>query len=364
MDSRDQQAYAMLKEVQPQVEEVLKGYFEKQISDVEENYTPYSKVSIDALYDICTRGGKRLRAAFVFYAYQMLGGKELASAMQLAAIIEIIHAYLLVVDDFMDLSATRRGGLTAHEIIKHYHVDQGLKHDSTHFGNSVAVTAGLMGSHMAMQWLSELNITPELRVALAQNLNKMLIVTSHGQINDVFNESLHEVTEKDVINVLLWKTAAYTYENPLHSGAILAGASLRDLDALSEYSYWGGTAFQIKDDILGTFGEEDETGKSTMTDIQEGKMTLLTVKALEMANDADKKILKEAIGNRILTEEMYKEVKEIMVKTGAKDYTEQVARDYTEKAKAALEKGRGEHWDDKYFNFLLGICEFVINRNK
>lgn len=364
MDSRDQKAYLLLKEIQPKVEQKLKEYFEKQINDVARDYTPYSKVAIDALYDVCTRGGKRLRAGFVYYAYLMLGGKDQKSAMQLAAIIEIIHAYLLVIDDFMDLSATRRGGLTAHEIIKKYHVDARLKHDSTHFGNAIAVTAGIMGSHMAMQWLSELNVAPETRVALAQNLNRMLVVTSQGQINDVFNESLHQVTEKDVINVLLWKTSAYTYENPLHSGAILAGASLKELDTLSEYSYWGGIAFQIKDDILGTFGEVDETGKSNMDDIREGKMTLLSVKALEMANSADRRVLQEAIGNRILTEDMHKEVKEIMLRTGAKEYTEQVARDYTEKAKMALEKGKGGHWDEKYFNFLLGICEFVINRNK
>ncbi|WKZ31542.1 MAG: polyprenyl synthetase family protein [Candidatus Dojkabacteria bacterium] len=289
MEPLDQKAYSMLKTLQPQVEDVLNTFLAKQIAEAEDKYTPHSKLSIEALHDISVRGGKRLRAAFVHYAYQMLAGTDTSHSLELAAIIELIHAYLLVEDDFMDVSATRRGGPTAHEIIKKYHVDARLKHDSTHFGNAIAVTAGIMGSHMAMQWLSELNVAPETRVALAQNLNRMLVVTSQGQINDVFNESLHQVTEKDVINVLLWKTSAYTYENPLHSGAILAGASLKELDTLSEYSYWGGIAFQIKDDILGTFGEVDETGKSNMDDIREGKMTLLSVKALEMANSAEQK---------------------------------------------------------------------------
>lgn len=364
MEPLDQKAYSMLKTLQPQVEDVLNTFLAKQIAEAEDKYTPHSKLSIEALHDISVRGGKRLRAAFVHYAYQMLAGTDTSHSLELAAIIELIHAYLLVEDDFMDVSATRRGGPTAHEIIKKFHVDNRLKNDSTHFGDSIAVNIGLAGSHMAMQWLAELDIPAETKVALAQNLNRMLVVTAHGQINDVFNESLLEVTEQDVINVLLWKTSAYTYENPLHSGAILAGASDEDLESLSRFAHWGGLAFQIKDDILGTFGEVDETGKSNMDDIREGKMTLLSVKALEKASPAERELLLSELGNRILTDQMYNDVKEIMVSTGALEYSENIAKEYTERAKQELEQGRREHWVEEYYNFLVGISDFVINRNK
>lgn len=354
----------MLKELQPKVAVEIDQFFASQISDVEQNFTPYSKLSIEILHDISTRGAKRLRAAFVLFAYQMLGGKDVDNAMKLGAIIELIHAYLLVEDDFMDVSATRRAGPTAHEIVKKYHVDQKLKHDSTHFGESIAVNIGLAGSHMAMQWLSELDISDPIKIALSFNLNKMLVITAHGQINDIFNESLLEVREKDVINVLKWKTSAYTYENPLHSGAILASASQDDLNVLSEFSHWGGIAFQIKDDILGTFGEVDETGKSNMDDMKEGKMTLLAVKALENASPAQRELLLEALGNRILTDQMYNDAKQIMVDTGALTYSENIAREYTDKAKEVLNTGKKDYWVGDYYDFLIGICEYVINRNK
>lgn len=362
MTPQSEKAIHMLKELQPEVGKEINRYFTQQLEEIKKKYSRHSILPIEILHDISTRGAKRLRAAFVYYGYQMLGGTDLNAAMKLASIIEIVHAYLLVIDDFMDMSDQRRGGSTAHKILEKHHIDQNYKYNASHFGNSIAVNVGIAGSHMAMQWLSELDIDVEKRVAISQNLNMMLVVTAHGQINDVINAYIPEVTEADVINVLKWKTAAYTYENPLHTGAILAGASQEDLNTLSQFATWGGVAFQVKDDILGTFGETDVTGKSDMDDMKEGKMTLLTVKALEKASPAQKETLTKALGNYELTDELHNDAKQIILETGALAFSEQIAQQYTERALKELSAGKKDYWNEDFYDFIAGICDYVLKR--
>lgn len=364
MENQKDYAKMRLQQFKNEIDKSLDEYFEEERTKVQKIYNnPHSLAVIDALSSIVTRGGKRARGAFVYYTYQMMGGRDLKTAMNVAMAIEIIHAYLLIEDDFMDISDSRRGGPTAHKMLEQYHTENFTRGDTKHFGASMAMLACIVGSHMAMKLLNDQDIDPVTLQRLNQNLNAKLVITGHGQTKDVVNELADNVTEEDVFNVLHWKTAAYTYENPIHTGAILAGATDADLDDLSKYAIPGGIGFQIQDDILGVFGETDNTGKSNMDDIKEGKYTLLVSEAMMKGNDEQIAILKSALGNRELTEEDHKKVQQIFIDTGSLEYSKEKAIEQVKISKDELLKFAKPEWNEEGLNYLIGIADYMIDRD-
>jgi len=363
-DSKTNYAKQQLKQFKEEIDTQVDQYFAHETKRVQQIYSNKdSLATLEALASVTARGGKRLRGSFVYYTYQMLGGKDLAEAMKAALAIEMIHAYLLIEDDFMDLSDTRRGGPTGHKMMEKFHRENYRKGDPVHAGNSLGVLASLMGSHLAMEIVSQLNAEPETILKMMLNLNQRLNTTVHGQINDVVNEYKDTVTEEEVFDVLHWKTAAYTYENPIHFGAIMAGATDEDLELLTGYSIPAGIAFQIQDDILGVFGEEKATGKSNLDDLKEGKITLLVQFALEHADPQQRAIIKKTIGNRELTVTDLEVVRDIFRVTGSLEYSKQKALEFVQEAKKCLLSSRPSNWSDDGFNYLLGIADYMIERN-
>lgn len=351
---------AMIKEV---LEKELSDYFKQEQDRISPIYGEHSLKIVSTAGEFTVRDAKRLRGSFVYFVYKMLGGTSEEVARRAAMAIEMIHAYILIEDDFMDLSDSRRGGPTAHIALKNYHKENFKKGDPVHAGNSLALLASLMLSHLAMEMLNGLDIDPIILRRVNINLNKCLNVTFHGQINDVVNELKDVVTEEDVINVLLWKTSVYTYENPIHMGALLAGADDATLAKLTEYAIPAGIAFQIQDDILGMFGETEVTGKSNMDDLKEGKVTLLIHNALEKADDSQKQIILEALGNREATPQMHQEVQKVIIDTGSLDYSKEMAQKYVREAKEKILKLRDPNWSDEGFNYLVGIADYMIERD-
>jgi len=278
--------------------------------------------------------------------------------------LELTHAYLLLLDDFMDKSDLRRGGPTAHVLMKDYYSKQNFRSgDSAHFGDSIAVSIGAAGFHMAMQILMSLDFSKEILIALSNNLNEKIEITAHGQITDVVNASNPNVTEEDVLKMLEWKTGVYTYENPIHTGAIMAGQKdSEELRKLSEYAIPAGIAFQIQDDILGIFGNSGDTGKSVYDDLREGKYTLLMHHAFEVGSKAQKEILTQNLGNPNVKAKELADVKSILIDSGSLDYSKKVANDLVLKAKKSLIKNRSSNWKDEGFNYLIGIADYMIDR--
>ncbi len=357
-------AKTTLKEFQVKLQPVIDRYFDEHISSFTSNYGSHSVDAVHILKEFMTRGAKRLRGSFVYHTYKMCDGEDEASVLQVALAVELIHAYLLIEDDFMDLSQLRRGDLTAHEIFTKQYIDQKFnRQDAKHFGDSIAVTTGLVGSHMAMQIILELNVSDSLKVKLLNNLNKKIEITGYGQIADVYNSVKAGVSEEEVLNMLNWKTGVYTYENPLHLGAILAGASDAELEHLTRFAIPAGIAFQIQDDILGIFGDVNEMGKSNMDDIKEGKYTLLIHKALERGNSEEKEFILNVLGKRDLTIEEHAKVQQIIVNTGSLEYTRNLAKKYVYEAKEALLRNKNEKWIDENFNYLIGIADYMIERS-
>ena len=326
-----------------------------------QNYGANSRLEIDAYLDILERGGKRIRGALVMLAYEMSGGTDTAMIIQAARAIEMMHAYILIIDDIQDRSPSRRGGPTAHVALAQYHNQHNLAGDSDHFGVAVALNSALAGAHAAQNLLASLNVDDHLRLAALSIVNRTMIITAHGQTSDIMNEVVAEVTERDIDRVLLWKTSEYTFLNPLCLGMVLAGADCSATDAIRDYALNAGVAFQITDDILGTFGTETEHGKSPMDDMREGKRTVVTTYALEHANDADKDFLLQMLGSPNLTPAQFERCKTILVKTGALAYAQDRARNSVIAALASLDT-ESHRWPESDVAFLRDLAGYLLTR--
>ena len=281
-----------LAEYKQAIDTELKTYAQQLVADTTESFGPYPAEAVRAFTDVLERGGKRIRGSLAIAAYEMFGGTNRQLILQAACALEILNTYILVADDIQDRSLTRRGGKTAHIILKEYHEQHYLSGDAQHFGESIAINAFLIAQHYAMNIFANLDAPAEQKIRAIDNVNRCFIATAHGQTLDIFNEVVQSVAQQDVDNVLEWKTAYYTFINPLQLGAILADASELDLAQLADYGLYAGRAFQIADDIIGVFGDESVSGKSSMDDIREGKRTTLVVYAIANASKSDWPITK------------------------------------------------------------------------
>lgn len=325
------------------------------------DYGKYSRVASDAYFEILQRGGKRIRGALVLLGYEMSGGKDFKLSLKAARAIEMMQAYILIIDDIQDRSAVRRGGPAAHKILEQYHEQKHMAGDAEHFGVAVALNSALGGAHAAQMILADLDCPQELRTKLIGIMNKTMLITAHGQTNDIVNELIADVDERAVDNVLEWKTAHYTLLNPLHVGMVLAGANEADTKAITDYAMHAGRAFQITDDILGTFGHEQESGKSPMDDIREGKRTLLTVHALHNAQASDQNFLIQVLGNQHITPAEFERCKQIIQSSGALEYAKKQASDHVDSAIKALQPHEGR-WSSEGTDFLTGLARYLLSR--
>ncbi len=255
----------------------------------------------------------------------------------------------------------RRGGPSAHAQIADYHRQQHLSGDADHFGVALALNAMGIGNHAAQVIVANLNVDEELRLKAISILNQAIIVTAHGQTNDIMNEVKSNTTMQDIDNVLEWKTAYYTFLNPLTFGMVLAGADCSATDAVREYSLKAGRAFQITDDILGIFGEEFESGKSPYDDIKEGKRTILILHALENTSSANKNFLIQMLGNQNLNQAEFKRCRDILVESGSLAYAKAEAEKCVKQAVDSL-KSQKVDWQPEGVAFLTGLAELLINR--
>ncbi len=330
--------------------------------DALKNYTPFSYTVVDAYNQVLLRGGKRIRGALTTVGYTMCGGKDMDMITTAAAAVEMLHAYILVLDDIMDKSATRRGGDAAHVSVAKYHAKQHLAGNSYHFGEAGAMNGAFIGAHYAQTLIAKLDVADSYKLKAVQLINNALIVTGHGQINDIYNEASVTVDPKAVDNVFEWKTAHYTFLNPLQFGMALAGADHTTLQSVYDYSMHAGRAFQITDDILGTFASQQEAGKNPIDDTREGKRTLLAISALKNADHADKNFLTSVLGSQNITQAEFDRVKEIYKETGAVDYAIEQSEYHIQQATAALKKHKDQFLPEGY-DFLCSLVQSLAGRS-
>ncbi len=290
------------------------------------------------------RGGKRLRARFCLSGWEAVRGPaELfdPAALAVATSLEIFHAAALVHDDLVDNSDTRRGQPAAHRALQNAHRDAGWTGDSDAFGRSGAILLGDLlvawSDDLLEEGLEGVATASETRRAYARMRRDVTI----GQFLDVAEESAYAVYPDDThaeraLRVASYKSARYSIQQPLQIGAALGGADAAQLDALGRFGHDVGMAFQLRDDVLGVFGDSAVTGKPVGDDLREGKRTVLVAYAREALSPEDRRHVDERLGDPALSAGEIAELQRRIVDSGALSRTEDLIGDYARRADAAL----------------------------
>jgi geranylgeranyl diphosphate synthase, type I len=284
-------------------------------------------------------GGKRLRPQFCRAGWLVAGGDPDEPAMTgAAAALEWLQASALVHDDLMDGSDTRRGRPSVHREFENLHRSEHRHGDATGFGVSAAVLLG----DLMLSWCDEMFTAAVLRSAATSgrvlaarhylDLCKTEVVA--GQFLDVAGQTRAALSVAEAMLVVRYKSAKYTVERPLHIGAALAGADDALLTALSEVALPLGEAFQLRDDLLGVFGDPEVTGKPAGDDLREGKRTVLVARAAELTDDAGRVLLAEALG----TYEGIDAVRELITDSGAQAAVEDDIARLEQQADASIDR--------------------------
>jgi geranylgeranyl diphosphate synthase type I len=266
---------------------------------------------IGALRAFVAAGGKRLRPAFCHCAYVGAGGdSEAPVVIDAAAAIELVHTFALVHDDVMDGSDTRRGLASVHRQFVAQHADSAWRGEARRFGEGMAIIVGdfaIVYADMLMRRVpvDAYAIYDELRVELCV-----------GQSLDLVSTAASRTDRATANRIATYKSGKYTVERPLHLGAALAGRLVELAEPLSAIGLPLGQAFQLRDDVLGAFGEADVIGKPVGDDLREGKPTPLAALAFARARDGDRAPL-ERLGDPELALTDVEAIREVFVHTGA-----------------------------------------------
>ncbi len=312
------------------------------LSEIGDDLTP-----LVAAVGALLQGGKRLRAAFLYWGYRAGGGPDSEAVIRAATAMEFFQAAALLHDDVMDDSDTRRGMPAAHRRLADEHAAAGWAGSGDRFGVAGAILAG----DLCLTWTDELFATSGLPAAELTRarpvFDRMRTQLMGGQFLDVL-ESVRGwdalTTDQRIARarrVIRYKSAKYSIEHPLLIGAAAADVSATDRDALSAYGLDLGEAFQLRDDVLGVFGDPAQTGKPAGDDLREGKCTVLVALALEHAGPTSVALFEKLLGVQDLDERGVDELRAAITVSGALERVEQMILDLSAAARAALHSTTG-----------------------
>jgi len=318
---------------QTQVDAVLARFFSLAKKRAEPLGAEY--VELWNALELNTAGGKRFRPRMVFAAYQALGGTDLEAAAYIGAAFELLHTALIVHDDVIDGDFVRRGAPNISGSYRDRGRSAGASEaDAEHRGISAAVIAGDLALFNSYRLIDRSGVDDVTRERLLGVMDDALFASAAGEMIDVDFSWLPEVPRVDEILAMeRLKTAVYSFECPLQAGAILAGADEQTVATLGEFGREIGIAYQLVDDLLGVFGTEAQTGKTTIGDLREGKRTVLIAYATATPGWGEYGAL---FGDPELGEEDAATLRAHLIDCGAKKFAEGLARYYANRALARL----------------------------
>src|SRR5918995_1216631 len=270
-------------------------------------------------------GGKRFRAAFCWWGYRAFQPdvEDEDALLRACAALELLHASALAHDDYMDASDTRRGRPATHRAFASAHREARWRGDPEQYGAAAAILLG----DLLLAWSDELLRRcglPAERVGPALEVfDQCRTEVIAGQFLDVSVQARGRADVGTAMTVLRYKSAKYSVERPLHIGAGLAGADADRIEQLSRFGLPLGEAFQLRDDLLGVFGDPDATGKPAGDDLTEGKRTVLIALALDALGPADRELLDSSLGKPLTVDDVA-ELRTLIDASGAHGQVEQV----------------------------------------
>ncbi|WP_250907434.1 polyprenyl synthetase family protein [Nonomuraea sp. NEAU-A123] len=316
--------------VGPRIDRRLNGF-------LDDWRAPISDPDVVAAYELLTSfilsGGKRIRPQLCYWGWRGAGGDDCDEIISAAAALELCHAGLLIHDDIMDGSDLRRGRSTIHRSLADLHEGPGAEA----FGQAGGILLGALSLAWSDALLSSCGVEPARLHGAHHVFDAMRTEVISGQYLDILGQLRAGATVSAALTVIRYKTAKYTVERPLQIGGALAGAGPALLEAYSSFGLPLGEAFQLRDDVLGTFGSSSDTGKSALDDMREGKHTVLFAHAIQRATPAQLAYLRSWHGNRELTEEQADELRGILLNTGALAEVEDMIDQRVREAAKALD---------------------------
>ncbi|MCL4314949.1 MAG: polyprenyl synthetase family protein [Candidatus Thermoplasmatota archaeon] len=301
------------------------------------------------------RGGKRIRPILVLLGCDLFR-HHTAEIAKASISIEISQSYFLIQDDIIDQSDTRRGFPSFH--IQVWRDIFNSDPSKRRIAESVGIIASDLSESYSHEAMLEAGLPDDIALKGDRLLSEIFEVTGQGELIDVFSSENESFSEADLMRVHLWKTAKYTVEGPLVLGATISGRA-KTLQNLSRFGNLLGIAFQIQDDILGVFGDDKKTGKPIKSDINEGKKTLLVLKAMELGSPEEASFISRAIRSGNISDDDFTRVKAIMERTGSLDYSRRLAATLVKKSKDYLSRVEG---DAKIKRIIEGFSDYLINR--
>ncbi|WKD58983.1 polyprenyl synthetase family protein [Corynebacterium caspium] len=301
---------------------LLAQYLDTRLAEISPIGKPV-EAAVSYLQNFILGGGKRIRPLYGWAGFVGAGGlagpEDPQAVLKAVSALEFIQACALIHDDIIDTSDTRRGNPTVHKAVEAQHKQAKWHGDSAHFGHSVAILVGDLATVWADDMLYDAGLSAAALHRLREPWKALRSEVIGGQLLDITLEAHGSEEEALANNVNRFKTAAYTIERPLHMGAAIAGASPATIAAFRGYGRDIGIAFQLRDDLLGVFGDPEITGKPAGDDLRDGKRTVLLSLALKHADATDPvaaKALRTEIGV-VQDPERIAQLSEIIVSTGA-----------------------------------------------
>lgn len=309
----------MLKKLKKDIDKSLLGFIKKM-----ESYSGLkanSPLLYSGIKDFLKRPGKRIRPLLFlvgYLGYTKRKNFSYKTLLESSLSIELLHDFMLIHDDVIDKSNLRRGKPTLHKV---FNKKAGVS-SGNELGESLSIVAGDVVFAMAVEALLAFDEKSDRKEKALTKFTQTAATTGIGEFIDVVNgfKTIEKVKERDVLLTYTLKTAKYTFEAPLVMGAILAGADKRELAKLSRLGIMLGQAFQIQDDLLDVFSTSKRIGKPVLSDLAEGKKTLLVLRAYKTLPPKDKKTIRELLGKKKRTRGDLLKFRDLVKESGADEY--------------------------------------------
>jgi len=344
------------------VDASLKEFIHKNAKGIDTN--EFLQYYYDEIEKFLFSGGKRIRPILMITAGTAVKPDvNMEGIIKASLSLELLHNASLIHDDIMDNAETRRGETVFHKVLGQYskqHYNSTIQNHAD-FGVAMGILGGDFVYNMAYKAIHVNDFPSESVLKASLVFNEGFFKIVRGVIIETDFMGKNNISENEYLEMIYGKTAAL-FETATVMGAILANATESQIENLRYFGKYAGIAFQIVDDIIGTFGNAKKTGKPTDSDIKEGKKTLLLIKALETANESEREILERVVGNRNASSEDVESVREIFETTDALKYSKEKAEEQYQLSLSYLEKA-DPALDIKFKTYLKDIAEKGVNRD-
>ena len=352
-----------LADIRIRVQRDLTQYLATQtayLADIGSELVPVAEAINSFLLD----GGKRVRPLFAYCGFLASGGEDDEAAIAAVASLELLQACALIHDDLMDASDTRRGRPSIHRWFEGIHQNEELLGSPILYGSSAAILLGDLALVWSDQMLHRSGISNDALMRTLAVHDEMRVELMAGQFLDIHEQALSSQSVARSLKIARYKSGKYTIERPLHFGANLAVADpfklAKYMEIFSEFGLPLGEAFQLRDDLLGVFGDPAITGKPAGDDLREGKRTVLMAMTADRANERQEGIISKFFGAKNLSMEGISELRDIITQTGAREHVEELIEKLTSTALDALNR---DEIDESAHALLTEMTNTAIRRN-